>query len=86
MKMTKEHYAYMKGAMSAIPRNKVVSHYEWLKLQPNVGDIAMRLRWDWFHAAGLTPWSCKELYPYLNDTHIDTALRKIVSELKAWIT
>ena len=38
-----------------------------------------RQRWDALHAAGLTPWVCKELYPYLNDSHIDTALRTLTN-------
>lgn len=40
-----------------------------------------RYRWDVFHLAGLTPWSCKTLYTYLNDDHIDSVLRSIVKPL-----
>ncbi len=44
-------------------------------------------RWlyDWMNAAKFDgvpacTWICKELYPYINDTHILTALRKIDRE------
>lgn len=41
-----------------------------------------RYRWDLCYHAGLTPWICDTIYPYANDTHIDTALRAIVAPLK----
>jgi len=47
-----------------------------LASDPRVKDIDMRLRWDLFHA---TKHGTRELYTYLNDTHIDSALRKIVA-------
>ena len=51
-------------------------------------DPALRFRWDLLHCCtrlGLLPitWVCDELYPYLNDDHIDTALRRIVKQLEA---
>lgn len=44
-------------------------------------DIEKRLRWDCLYAAGLTPFICDNLYSYLNDDHIDTALKNIIKEL-----
>ena len=32
-------------------------------------------------AEKLTPWICDNLYSYLDDSHVDTALRAIVREL-----
>jgi hypothetical protein len=57
-----------------------LGHVEFLRaelegrLRP---DGSMRDRWDALSAAGLIPWVCSTLYPYLNDNHIDTALRAI---------
>ena len=45
----------------------------------NVRDLDMRYRWDLVYAAQL---NVKPLYVYLNDDHIDTALRKIVPPLR----
>lgn len=41
-----------------------------------------RYQWDLIRAAGLMTWLCDTLYPYLNDTHIQTALNKLVQPLK----
>lgn len=45
-------------------------------------DTAKRHRWDLCYAARLSPWICANIYSYADDTHIDTALRSIVSELE----
>lgn len=55
----------------------------------NVKNWDMRYRWDLFNAAGRamnphgpgTKWCCDELYPYLNDDHIDSALKSLVKPL-----
>jgi hypothetical protein len=39
----------------------------------------MRYRWDILRAAKLMPFVCDTLYKYLDDSHIDSALRKITS-------
>lgn len=47
------------------------------------GRTAKRWRWDllWYAAAKILPgdWVTKTLYPYLNDNHIDSALRVITN-------
>jgi hypothetical protein len=56
-------------------------HYEYLrKALANSGltpESTMRQRWDALYAAKLSPWICANLYDYMNDVHIDTALRAI---------
>ena len=42
--------------------------------------LDMRYRWDLASAAGCTELMC-QMYSYLNDSHIDTALKQIVPEL-----
>jgi len=69
MKMTTEHYQFIKEKM--IRRCKDVTFRNDCLLSP------MRYRWDLFNLAIPVSWVCKNLYPYLNDDHIDTALRKI---------
>ena len=85
MKIKPEHYAAilsgMQAAVDRLGRDHVAKYQHDLRTVPHVGDPAKRFRWDLFRAAGLITWSCDTLYPYANDTHIDTALRSVVREL-----
>ncbi len=79
MKMTAEHFATLKEAC-----HKVLTE------NPNAQDTyhqhgltPKRFRWDVLYAAKINDesssrWICDNLYSYLNDTHIDTALKTIV--------
>ena len=53
-------------------------------LMPYQGkDIEKRIRWDLLWMTVDSQWICDNIYPLgMNDTHIDTALRKIVRELE----
>ncbi len=79
MKIRQEHYDRMKTDIA-----QVLSTVE-----PQVLDVfkkthsEKRFRWDLMYMAKLTPFICSELYAYLNDDHIDTALRSIVKDLNA---
>ena len=80
MKLTKEHFDHIRNAIK--PRAHLApQHRAYLASRPEVKDLDVRVRWDFLHAAGLTPWICACVYPYANDTHIDTALRRIQREL-----
>lgn len=80
MKMTPEHFAHLKNEIAHFAE-LAKEHRKTLRNDPRVNDVEKRLRWDIAHAAKLTPWICSDLYPYLNDTHIDTALRAAVADL-----
>jgi len=69
MKMKLEHYNYLFEQIKKV-ENKETFKNDCL-LSP------MRYRWDLLYAAKLSTWICNNLYSYLNDDHIDTALRKI---------
>ena len=77
MKMTKEHYNRIKTAIASIPRELALEH----KSKELGKDKAMRFRWDMFIAAKLSTFAGDELYSYLNDDHIDTALKAVMKEL-----
>ena len=72
MKMKVEHYDYLKRQML---------DYAWapfLQDYIKLGLSEKRWRWDWCYSTpGLSKWICDNLYNYLDDTHIDTALKKI---------
>ena len=83
MKMQKAHYDYLKRAIGSHLENRdapsIVSNYRDNGLTPK------RFRWDCTYGAKLSTWICDNLYDYLDDTHIDTALRSVMRELHlAW--
>lgn len=84
MKIRPEHYQYMQQAienrLATYSPQSIEAYLLNIQADPRVKDWRKRYRWDLAHAAGLTPWFCAVLYSYLNDTHIDTALRHIMQE------
>lgn len=86
MKMLPEHYETIKKhfADAGITAQYLAHHRTFLESPENTRparDLEMRIRWDAFHKAVPVRFTCDVLYSYCNDDHIDTALRKIVSEL-----
>jgi hypothetical protein len=75
MKMTTPHYAHLCDTLDRAPR-----------LDPDAyaaaGFTQKRYRWDALRNAGLVPWVCDTCYLYLNDSHIDTALREYFAHAK----
>jgi hypothetical protein len=78
MKIKLEHYNHLKNEIAKLNRDQVLAH-KALELGK---DKAMRFRWDLFHAAKLSHFASDNLSSYLNDNHIDTALKGIVKELE----
>ena len=79
MKIKNEHYNTLKNAIAPL-KEHFEKHREAIIAEGKAKDIEMRLRWDAFYAAkygGIL----SELYSYLNDDHIDTALKKIMLEI-----
>jgi O-methyltransferase involved in polyketide biosynthesis len=75
MKIQASHYEHLAAAVAPLDTAKRRAAY----VAADLSD--MRYRWDLTYAAKLTPWMCSTLYPYLNDDHIDTALRRIIPPL-----
>jgi hypothetical protein len=71
----------MHAAIAAIPVDKITEYRASIKNDERVRDLDMRLRWDLMHATVGSRWMCDNVYPYANDTHIDTALKRIVASL-----
>lgn len=76
--MTAEHYAELSKGLDAI-RPMILQAMPEYKA---AGLSDRRLRWDATYKAGLTGWICKNLYSYLDDNHIDTALRQYFKQLE----
>lgn len=77
MKMKKEHYAYLLGAAFTF-KDKIKDHRAFIVAEGKAQDVEKRLRWDLF-------WRIYRIdspeLDYLNDSHIDTALKSIMKEI-----
>jgi hypothetical protein len=72
----------MKSAIGeTLQKYPIADHRRCILEEGKAQDIEKRIRWDYCFGAGLSPWICDNLYIYLNDTHIDTALKSIMREL-----
>lgn len=82
MKIKTEHYEHLKSAIATLDHGDIASHKKGVFASKKFKDFQKRMRWDCLHAVVPSKWVCDNLYPYMDDTHIDTALRSIVDELK----
>ena len=76
MKITPKDYQYLKNAISKVYNS------EQSKEKRKLGLSEVRIRWDYLWIAKEGTFVCNVLYKYLNDNHIDTALKNIVIELE----
>lgn len=75
MKISQEHFDYLRAAIE--PWDTLARRFAYRR----AGYSADRYRWDMLWASGLGPWVSANLYPAgLADSHIDSALRKIVRD------
>ena len=79
MKMTQQHYDNLVASLRGVKGNHPTITP---KSYSDSGKPLKRFMWEAFHVArnyGRTDIS--ELYSYLNDSHIETALKKAVKEV-----
>jgi hypothetical protein len=85
MKIKPEHYEELKAAIqSAVARlgmAAIQDHIKVLKNSPAVKDTEKRLRWDLIYASKLKIGHGLPLYAYMNDVHIDTALKAVMRDI-----
>jgi len=75
MKIKPEHLAHIRAAIAPLDTDFHRSRYA------AAGLSTKRYQWDMLYQAGLTPWICDTLYKYMDDTHIQTALNRLVKPL-----
>jgi hypothetical protein len=90
VKITKDDYAtlcnYLDKVVAATTAESLASYVAQLRHDPKVRDLSKRLRWDLLHASRLRIGDGKgmsgdiALYAYMDDTHIDTALRQYMAD------
>lgn len=83
MKVTKEHFDQLQNRISQLDTEEVRQVYRDGKFPraDQVKDLNKRYRWDLLWASGLSALITEMYDQGVNDSHIDTALRKIVKEL-----
>lgn len=79
LKIKPEHYEKLRVACEDVLAKHPNARAEYAAK----GLSPMRFRWDVLYGTrieGLTgnEWLCRTLYPYMNDEHMDSALRRIV--------
>lgn len=88
MKITKEHYSYILECMTTkladTSEQDKNGYLENIKNDPRVKDPDKRIRWDLFNASVPIRFTCDTLYEYLDDTHIDSAIKQISKKL-GWV-
>lgn len=88
MKIKKEHYEYMSQKINALldakGRDDVIAAYESgnFARSEKVRSLQTRFNFDLFYGAGLSGFACDTLYKYLDDAHIETALKKICPKIE----
>lgn len=82
MKIKPEHYAALKAVIEPLDTAENRARYERGEFPraDRTRDLAKRYRWDLLYAS---KYPVGELYSYLDDNHIDTALKAIVKQ-GAW--
>lgn len=81
MKIRPEHLAYLKSKIDALSPSTVAFIKESIRTQNKYKDFGTRLRFDLLYASVPSSWICDNLYPYMNDDHINSALKAVVKEV-----
>ena len=81
MKIKPEHYEYIRDTILArIPPESYAQFRQNIEETGKFKDLDKRTRWDMLYIAVTAMWISENVYPYADDTHIDTALRKIIGD------
>jgi hypothetical protein len=86
MKMTKPHFNHLKSEIDIVLKKYPNLVYEYenglIPLAGKVKSLQVRFNNDLLYGAGLTSFVCQELYPYISDQHISTALNRICPKVE----
>jgi len=89
MKIKQHHFDYLKSQIDQTlatynQHNELVREYEHrlFSRAESTKNIQRRFCFDVLWGSGLNKFVCDNLYPYLNDDHIYTALKSICPTIK----
>jgi hypothetical protein len=79
MKIKQEHFSILKDKLATLKQEDILKHGVFVMNEGKFKDFETRMAWDCF-------WACKldearEWYSYLNDEHLNTAIKKALKEL-----
>ena len=80
MKIKPEDLASMRARIAPLDTTERREWYRANRVTLRAKDLDMRYRWDLLH---MSRFPTTSLYRYLDDTHIDTALRSLVEKVQA---
>lgn len=80
MKMRPEHYTWLLDSCRPLA-SRIPAHREFIRKEGKAKDIEKRLRWDLFYSVNRAAGSM-DTWVYLQNSHIDTALRAIMKEIE----
>jgi len=80
MKMKQEHYNHILEQMKTV-QPQIQEQREFIIAESKAKNVEKRLRWDIFYVCKLSNYACDVLYEYLDDTHVDTALKRIMATI-----
>ena len=86
LKMKQHHYdwilEHMRTRVLELGPQRLVDYAAMLRTAAEVKDTNKRMRWDLFHVAVPNKADLyRDLYEYLDDSHIDSALRAVMADL-----
>ena len=85
MKIKTEHLAFMRDAIDSVLQQNpdILGRYRSgdFPRAELCKDRQTRFNFDLFYAAVSSAWVCREIYPYADDSHIASALRRICPKL-----
>jgi hypothetical protein len=79
MKIRQEHYKHMRDEIKLMVDLPALN--DAIRIDGRYKDFGKRFRWDAAYKAGLSGWIADNLYSYMDDSHVDTALKAIIKEL-----
>ena len=86
MKIKKEHFNYLKSEIDAVLAKypNVAQEYELGQFPraDRVKNLQERFNFDLFYGAGLSKWASDNLYAYMDDSHLSTALKRICPKVE----
>ena len=86
MKIQKEHFDYLQSKIDAVLAKypNVAHEYEQGQFprSDRVKDLQERFNFDLFYGAGLSKWAADNLYTYMDDSHLSTALKRICPKVE----
>ena len=89
MKIKKEHFDKLQSSINEIlskynDQGQLVAEYESgsFPRSEKTKDLQRRFCFDLLYGAGLNKFVCENLYSYMNDDHLYTALKSIVPTIQ----